>query len=220
MADPLDDDPPRSPPPETLRAIQEQTTPDLTRNARRYAERRAQAVRAAGLPIPKHYDRELLDDAHADTWTGEAPWDPSRCSLLVHLCGVIKKRTWLETLHARRHRRASIDVSPNDRGWLVAPDIVERQMRDASQGDVSPIMVCALVVRVCHELRRVTGADPGRLAILQCWENGLTERAEVMALTGLDEVAYHRARIAVMYLSRQLPPELREVVEATLRSAS
>src|SRR5678815_5632899 len=68
-----------------LRAIEEQTTPDLMKRLRKYAQTRVNMLRLAGSSVSATSARELVDDAHADTWVGDLPWDPLQCSLLEHL---------------------------------------------------------------------------------------------------------------------------------------
>jgi hypothetical protein len=51
-------------------------------------------------------------------------------------------------------------------------------------------------------------------------EVGITERDEIMEITGLGEAAYDRTRKRLLYLSRDLPPDLRDAVHDHLRSAS
>ena len=211
---------PAAPPPATLSALDEQYTASVVRQARRYAEHRAVHVRRAGRAVPSTYARELVDDAHADTWLGHVTWDPERCDLIVHLRGVIHDRTWKEIRRAARYPHFSIDAPANDRAWAIDRTEVEHALAHATRNDVSPIAVCALFIRVCEELRRMVGNDRDALAVLWCWQQSILDRDEVMAVAGLDEAAYERARKRILYLSRNLPPELREAAHDQLRSAS
>ncbi len=218
MADQKDDDtPPGSPPPETLRALNEQSTPELWQEARRFAEGRARLVRRAGRPVSRNYARELVDDAHADTWSGELPWDPSRCSLLAHLRRAIKRRTWREVRHANQVPLVSLHGASND-GSISSQ--VEHVLAHASSGDCGPIMLCVLTDRVCRALRTLVPHDGAATAVVQSWETGCIEHDEVMERTGLSEDRYERARRRLLYMSRHLPPELRETAQELLRSAS
>lgn len=207
---------------ELARAIREQWTPALVSELRRHAERRARMVRASGRPCPppRQYARELVNDAHADTWCGDRAWNPKRCSLLDHLRGVITSRTWAEIVAARQNM--SLDARPvaNDNGGRSGDDrpaLVDRL--SSSSGDISSVMLPALFARTCDELRRVTN-EHDCIAIVRAWELGFFERNEVMDITGLDEVAYRRARVRLFYASGDLPDELRRLFRDYLRSAS
>src|SRR5689334_12211627 len=91
------------PPPSTLQALEEQTTPELMKRLLRYAQTRARMVCHAGIPVSEMYAQELVYDAHADTRLGLLPWDPLQCQRLEdHLGRAIKKRTWKEIRHGLR----------------------------------------------------------------------------------------------------------------------
>ncbi len=218
MADQKDDDtPPGSPSPETLRALAEQSTSEMWREARRFAEGRVRLVRRAGRPVHKNYARELVDDAHADTWSGDLTWDPSRCSLLAHLRRAIKRRTWREIRHANQVPLVSLHGPSND--GSISPH-VEHALAHASSGDCGPIMLCVLADRVCRALRILVPRDRAATAVVLSWEAGFIERDEVIERTHLSEDRYERARRRLLYMSRYLPPELRETAQELLRSAS
>jgi hypothetical protein len=174
-------------------------------------------VRREGIPVSKTYARELVDDAHADTWTGRLPWDPSQCSLLVHLCQAIKYRTWAEIQHMRRAPLVSLHGSSNDG---TTPREIEHALADATHGGCSPVFLGAISATVFQELRRLVPADHEAAVLLQCWEDGFITRDEAMRRVGLSESAYDRARKRLLYLSRCLPPDLRELVQDLLRSFS
>jgi hypothetical protein len=201
--------------PATRDALEEQTTPELMKQAQQYAQTRVTLVRRAGRPVSKTYARELVDDAHADTWTGDLPWDPSQCSLLVHLCQAIRYRTWAELRHMRRARLVSLHGSANDE---TTSRQIEHALAHATHGGCSPVILCAISATVCQELRRLVPPDHEAAILLQCWEGGFITRDEVIRHAGLSESAYDRARKRLLYLSRCLPPELRESVQDLLRS--
>lgn len=216
MAVPKDDSfPAGEPPPATRQALEEQTTPELMKRARQYAQTRVTLVRRAGIPVSKTYARELVDDAHADTWTGGLPWDPSQCSLLVHLCQAIKYRTWAEIRRMRRAPLVSLHGSANDG---TTSRQIEHALADATHGGRSPVILDAISATVFQELRRLVPTGHEAAVLLQCWEDGFITRDEAMRRAGLSESAYDRARKRLLYLSRRLPPALRESVQHLLRS--
>jgi hypothetical protein len=206
----------------TRRALAEQTTPELKRQAREYARGRLKLLRWAGIPASKVYPRELVDDAHADTWSGILPWDPSQCSLLEHLRQAIKRRTWLEIRHGRRVSFVPLYEPANDEtiSEQIVSEDVERVLAEASRGSCSPIVLHAMLARICQGLRLQVVRDHEATAVVQCWEDGCVDRNDVMALTGLTEAAYECTRKRLLYTSRQLPSELREVAQDLLRNVA
>lgn len=150
--------------------------------ARQYAQTRVIMVRRAGIPISKTYARELVDDAHADTWTGDLPWDPSQCSLLEHLCWAIKHRTWLELRHRRHVPLVSLHGSAN--GGTTSRQI-ERALAYITHGDCDSMLLCAISATACQELRLLVSHDHEASALLACWEDGIMARDDVLGRTGL-----------------------------------
>jgi hypothetical protein len=223
MAETKYDDTPHAPPPlATLRALAEHTTPELQRKAWEYARGRVKLLRWAGRPASKLYARELVDDAHADTWSGALPWDPSQCSLLAHLRHAIKKRTWLEIRHAHRFSFVSLLAPSNDEeaSEQIVSEEVEAALAEASHGGCNPSMLHAMLATICQELRPQVANDDEAATVVQCWAEGSVERDVVMELTGLTAAGYEAARKRLLYTSRQLPCELREVAQDLLRNAS
>lgn len=207
--------PPAEPPPSTLQALQEQTTPDLLKQLRRYAQARANKVRRAGRPVSETYARELVDDVQADTRIGALPWDP-QCKLLDHLKAAIKKRTWLEIRHARRVSLVSLDVANDE---TMSPQM-ERALAGGPRNDCNPIVLHAMTATVCQQLRPLVARDLEAAAVVRCWMDGFMEKHEVMRLTGLTEAAYNCSREKLRNTSRSLPSELRDAARDLLRSAA
>lgn len=207
---------PGLPSPAVHRAIDEQNTPALRKEAKRYAEQRIPMLRLAGYPVSKRCADELVHDAITATWLGEGDaWDPSECSLLVHVRGLIKSRAWQEV--RRRLRSPHVPLGP------AVEDDIERALTQthASVGDISPILLASLVATICAELRRIGPDDKHAHVILECWENGFAERREVMLLTGLVEDAYRRARDRILCRKQYLPAKLCALAEDLFdRSAS
>lgn len=216
MAAPRDRPIPALPSPAVHRAIDEQNTPGLRKEAKRYAEQRIPMLRLAGYPVSRRCADELVHDAITATWLGESdPWDPAECNLLVHVRGLIKSRAWQEV--RRRLRSPHVPLSP-----AVEEDI-ERVLTHthASVGHISPILLGSLIATVCAELHRIDRGDEDARVILECWENGFAERREVMLLTSLDEDAYRRARDRILSRKQYLPAKLCALAEDLFdRSAS
>jgi hypothetical protein len=196
--------------------FQEQLTPELLHELRRYAQGRANLVRRAGTPVSAAYARELVDDARADVWIGDLPRAP-RCKLLDHLKAAIKKRTWLEIRHARRVSFVSLQEPANDE---ALPPEIEQALAPVPRTDCDPIKLYALAATVCQQLRSLVSRDLDAAAIVKCWADGFVEKDEVMRLTGLAEAAYRSARERLRNACRGLPSELREAAQDLLRSAA
>jgi hypothetical protein len=212
-----DSRPSSEPPPSTLRALKQQMTPKLRKELLRYAQKRAQLLRHAGVPVSEMYAQELVDDAHADTRVGLLLWNPLQCELDEHLGQAIKKRTWRELQRARRIMFVSLQEAANDE--TVLPQM-EHALAHASQSGCNPIRLYEMASMACQQLQLLLPHNTEIAAVVKCWEKGIVERNEIMKITGLTEVAYQRARKRLLYTSRHLPSELREAAQDLLRSAS
>jgi hypothetical protein len=197
------------------RALGTRLTPELVEEVQAYAEERARLVRECGRPCPRitTYARELIEDAYADTWTGDLAWDPDSCSLATHLRMAIKRRTWREI--ERSPKFVSLDTKPSNDNDAAPVALVDTF---ASSGDISTLRIAALVAQLSDELGRATVGDRDCAAVLRAWQRGLVEREEILLLTGLSANAYKRARKRLMYAASNLPTELRQLVQDYLRS--
>ncbi len=202
--------------PEVLRALVEQNTPDVRKEAKRYAEQRVPLLRAAFVPVSRRTPDDLVNDAITDTFLGDGdPWSPDDCDLLTHLRGMIKKTTWQEIRHRMLVRREPLDLVDGN-----VEDVLARERAHASMGDISPIMLAALIETICAELRKIDPSDEPAKAITECWELGFVERREVILLTEMDDDTYKRARDRILSRKKFLPPKLLAIVEDLLdRSA-
>ena len=219
MADPRrDGSPPGPPPPDTLRALEEQYTDTVRDRAHRYADQRATRVRRAGWPIPTNYAEELVHDAIASIWMGTRRWDPQRTPLYFRLCSIIKDRTWHEIKRAHTRKHVVFDVAVNDS--TLDGDVEASLAAGASAGDLSPVVLAALTLRVVEALRELAAASEEARLILAAWEQGFIERDEVLAVTQLTAHAYDATRQRILRLARRLPPELREAAHDLLRRVS
>ena len=214
-ADRADDGAPDPPPPtaDVIQALEEQTTPELMSDLRRYAEGRATRMRLAGCPVPAAYARELVEDAHADTRLGLRPWDPARCDLIGHLRNAIRQRTWRELRRARRLVFVALHGAANDGD--VASQIEKAPARSPGS-DHRRHALSALLATTCQGLRRLVHHEREVTVLTRGWEDGLAEEGEILKRTGMSRAGYARARKRALYMSRQLPPELREAVRSLL----
>jgi len=204
---------------DTVRAaVQVQATDALQRRAFRYARTRAALVRHAGGRPDRLYIRELVQDALADTWTGDLKWNPERCTLLDHVCGAIRRRTSDDAERARRYPHRPIEAvlaNGND----PARDELESFLGRLNGSDVGDL--ATLVADVIAELRALApAADAAVIAILDAWADGIGKPADVMRRGRLPGPVYRAARGRIERLVPELPAELRGVVVAVLRRAS
>lgn len=80
-----------------------QATTAMLASVARFAARRAYYVAKLGGRTDPVYAEELVADAVADTLVGRVTWEPARCSLWQHLCGVIRSRSRHDGARAVRH---------------------------------------------------------------------------------------------------------------------
>ena len=185
-------------------AGQERITPELRAELERYARRRAELVRRAGVPVPTSYARELVDDVWADTLTELSPWDP-RHELLEHMMNLIRRRTWLEI---RRARRAPL-VPLHETSEVELP---------AQEPDTRSVILAAVTAAVCRELWPLVSRDIDVRALMASWVNGSVEKTEAMEFTGLSDSAYESARRRLRVMLRGLSPELQQAALDLLRT--
>ena len=219
MDDQKTDAPPSATPAQaTLHALEEQTTPQMMKRLLQYAQTRAKWVRRAGRPVSTTYARELLDDVRADTMVGDLPWDPSKCNLINHLGQAIRRRTWLEIRNTRQVSLVPLPDAANDEAM---PPELEHAFESPPRTACSLAELHMMTATVCQQLRQLLlPHDHAAGAVLKCWEAGVIERDEIMKLTGIDEVAYERARKRLLYTTRNLSSDLRKAAQDLLRSAS
>jgi len=137
-----------------------------------------------------------------------------RCSLLEHLRGLIRSRTWKDATGARQRPHVSIDWDED----LITE--VDDAHRHGTQGNVSPIVLARVAATVVQDLQRLAAGDAAVTAILAAWEEGLVDRDEVIERTALTDKEYKAARARLTYLVLSLPQSLRESARTVLRGKS
>lgn len=194
--------------------FEKQLTKDLQQAALKFAERRMGLVRRAGGRVDQLYAHELVEDALADTWMGTVPWVPAQRPLLDHVRSLIKHRSWKDAKAARS--RPHISISANEE---VGTEVDEAQW-NGSHGSVDRTALASVSVAVLSDLRRLAAGDAVAISILDAWEDGLIERGEVMARTGLSASDYKVGRGRLTYLIPSLPESLRQTARTLLRIVS
>ena len=187
-------------PPPTWRAqFKAQANDDMMDDVYGYVAKRAtwiqhrQGRRAPGLV------REMIQDALGDTFAGIVKWDPSRCSLALHLKTVVCSR--LSHEYDRAEHFAHINIADAD----------ESTMQEALGGEPKPSdpNLEAYVDEFEKRLRVLAQDDHAALAILDAYLEGTTERAKVCRVTGLTKATYHNAHRRLKRLAENLPEHLR-----------
>ena len=205
--------------PEVRRALSEQYTEALRDKAQRFAEGRVKQMRWARRPSPKDYARELVHDAMTSIWLGMRRWDPAHQPLYKRLRFLIKERTCREIARAQKYEHVSYDLAANDSDVEMK---VEETLATSAPAPVSPLVSMRMAIvarRVAAEMVDLAHDDEAVRGILTCWERGITEPEDIMAITGLSESAFKHARERILRLAKHLPPELREAAYDLLRSA-
>jgi hypothetical protein len=120
--------------PALLDAFERELTPDVARRLLELAARRTAMLRAAGVAVGGDEARQLVREALADTLRQVAPWRPGEISLVQHLRGLIRRRTWA--------RLAQIDGPPEaGRGAMAVIERVTAQLSRDSAEDAAVRLV-------------------------------------------------------------------------------
>lgn len=158
---------------------------DLARYARERA-RLVQRFRAVG----DGYVDDLVQDAIDDTFLGILEWNPNAIDLFRHLPSVIRSRTHHDL---RRAKRFPHDVDPDE---LADLETGEREaLRRRAQ-------------EVLDAFRALAAGDTHVLLLLAAYDEAVTRRAEVLALTGLTRHEYEAARHRLARLRNDIPSRL------------
>ena len=149
---------------------------------------------------------EMVEDALGDTFAGVLTWEPSRCSLALHLKTVIKSRLSHESERAEQFDHLGIaDANEAEIHEVLA---VGSKTNDPKLDEyVDTFERC---------LREIATDDEEAIQILDSYLAGLTERAPICRSTGLTKAAYHNAHRRLKRLAENLPATLRAAVLAAL----
>lgn len=206
---------PIPPPPDILDRLHRELTDHLLERVKRYARRRVGAKRVAGIPCfdPDLEAEHMATEAAALTVLGHRTWNPS-VPLFQHLCGVVRSVS-AEAIehHNRVHTdvlgRLSLDDSHGDDAKLDArlvrdhgSDHARRPARAVSLADARDQLVAGL--------RVLARGDAHVTMLLDAYESGCEERADVLDVTGMSESAYRNARRRLDRMVDALPDTLKD----------
>jgi hypothetical protein len=150
--------------------------------------------------------REMIQDALGDTFAGVVTWDPSRCSLALHLKSVIRSRLSHEFERAEQFEH--LDVAD-------APEVEVHEVLAAGAKTNDPILD-EYVKEFEKRLRALAVDDDAVLMLIDAHLAGLTERAQICATTNLTKAAYHNAHRRLKRLADNLPEQLRAAALAAI----
>lgn len=197
--------------------FEQQATRALIAQATAYARRRSELL---GRVTRRHDDlkaRELVQDALVDTLDGRVAWDPERVSLLTHVLTLIQSRTRHELARAARMPHRSLDESGDDSASDIRP--IEREaslaVRTPETGRGEDV-----VLRARQFVDALTAALPAKdpaHALLRAYAEGKTERADVLAATGMSAATYKNERRRVVRLAKRLDDQLLATAREVLR---
>jgi hypothetical protein len=175
-----------------------QATQDMMDDVYGYVARRATWIEHQSGRRSPGLIREMIQDALGDTFAGVVTWDPTRCSLALHLKSVIRSR--LSHEFERAEQFAHIDVED-----AAEVELHEQLAKQAASGGA----LQDYVEEFERQLRELAADDAAVLALLDAYLAGVTERAQVCRTTGLTKAAYHNAHRRLKRLADNLPENLR-----------
>ena len=127
-------------------------------------------------------------DALTDTWLGDVTWDPAKAPLDLHLKRVIRSRTSMTMKHLTRFPRVAAHAPRLD---------LEREMSDAMEAErtTGPAAdLGAFMDGVVGTLYMLGADDDDVLRILDCFNDGLVDRRDILRATKMTATTYHNAR--------------------------
>ena len=182
------DDQPFAPDSGWVDDFEKQLTPKLVSGLHHYARARSFSVAAAGRKVDEFYVYELVQDAIEDTWLGVLRWDPTRCSLKMHLKGTITSRTKSHRNHATDNPHEYIG-DETDASRLAEQDV------SCIVTDPQHAMQRVYAHEVLAHLRAAAARDKPVLRILDAYEAGAMTKEQVLDHAHMKERTYHNARI-------------------------
>ena len=205
-----------SPPPSWRAEFERQATQDLIKRATKYARKRVRMVQRVGRKVDPLYARELVLDAVGDTLDGTRKWDPDERPLLNHVIATVFSRTGHEVVRAAHQRHRSLDDSADDNSSDGRPLEAEASRTLASLATRSLDAAEVHARRAVEALRHASGGNELIGVLLDAFEQGKTERREVMEWTGWSARTYDNVRRYLVRLVDKLPAEVREIAAELL----
>lgn len=180
-----------------LTEFDKQLTPKLIDRLRNYARPRAFAVAVAGRKVDDFYARELVQDAIGDTWSGILRWDPTRCSLELHLLRAVQSRTDKHRKHAKENPHDALDD-----GTSASRSAEQDASSLIAGGDHAEERVYAR--ETMAQLRATAAQDKPVLRVLAAYDAGAQTKDDVLAFARMTDGTYHKAHIRLKRMVRKL----------------
>lgn len=166
------------------------------RKVRGYAFRRLAMLYPGGSVEEWRVD-ELVSDAVGDTAMGVCRWDPARCALTTHLCGIIRSRT-----HKALRRRPVTFVEFDECATAAANDETPEVL-------VGRVQVVQRFLVALYEAAEDKG-DMEALWILDLYRDGVCQRSEIARELKISPKKYDHARARLVRLAASLPADVRD----------
>jgi hypothetical protein len=207
--------PPAPPGPEVLDRLHLELTAHLLERVKHYARQRVGAKRVAGIPCfdPDVEAEHMATEAATLTILGHRTWNPS-VPLFQHLCGVVRSVSAEAVEHHNRLHtdtlgRLSLEDSHGDDAKLdlqLARDHgsehTQRPKRAATLADARDHLV--------ESLRIMSRGDDHVTMLLDAYQSGCEERADVLDCTGMSADEYRNARRRLDRLVDALPETIKD----------
>jgi hypothetical protein len=167
----------------------------------RFARGRLRGVAKLGGVVDALTPREMILDILGDVFEGTLTWSPEREPLRSVVERTIHSRTYYLRKHAVQYKRTSIDGATRETlaeiERIGEPDVLTVEERD-------------LVRRVLKELRDRAAGDADVVRLIDAYEHGARDKADVMEIARMSGRVYDRSRKRLNRFIGQLSPELRE----------
>ena len=197
--------------PEMLEAFEKTLTEAVMERLLSFAKRRVAMLAKAGVRRTPDDARAMVQDAITDTLTRVVTWDPQRVTLETHLRLVMKTRSLNRLAQVQRATHKSMEDSHD--GELTIKKASEATSMSPHDG-VEMGEVAALVIGEVIERAKEA---PQVLALIEAYQAGCQERAEVIEHTGMSVKEFVNARRRLDRLLAALPEQMQNDVEDSLR---
>ena len=197
--------------PEMLEAFEKTLTEAVMERLLSFAKRRVAMLAKAGVRRTPDDARMMVQDAITDTLTRVVTWNPQRVTLETHLRLVMKTRSLNRLAQVQRATHKSMEDSHD--GELTIKKASEASAM-APHDAVEMGEVAAEVIREVIERAREV---PQVLVLIEAYQAGCQERAEVIEHTGMSVQEFVNARRRLDRLLAALPEQMQNDVEDSLR---
>jgi hypothetical protein len=197
--------------PEMLAAFERDLTEPVMERLLSFAKRRVAMLAKVGVRRTADDARAMVQDAITDTLTRVVTWDPQRVTLEKHLRLVIRTRSLNRLKQVRRVPLKSMEDSQD--GELTVARVAEATRMSPTESVEMGEVAEEVVAEVVERAKEV----PQVLALIEAYQAGCQERAEVIEHTGMNVQEFVNARRRLDRLLAALPDQMHNDVEDALR---